>query len=120
MLTRLLDSKRVAMRIEAQRARSLQQRRSQPVVAFQYGASHAGLSVRGNHRIGELIRMEDGSPPGRSAHHLPAVRTQAVEVNIGKGLRMPQRKTGRLPRIQANGRDRLAASNVLEDRFIRG
>src|SRR5512146_1459265 len=64
--------------------------------------------------------MEDGTAAGRAANHLPAARLEARYVDIGKRLRMPQRKACGLPGIEPEGRAGYRAGHVFEDRFVGG
>ncbi len=117
---RRLEAKRVAARVEAQRANSRQEGTGQAIVAFEHRAGQPRVIGGTYHGIGQLIGVEDGAAASRTADHLPAVRLQAVHIDIGEGLRVAERKTGGLPGIQAQCRAGLTAAYVLENRFIHG
>src|SRR5271157_996563 len=62
--------------------------------------------------------MQNGAPAGGTTNYIPAAFFEAMNIHVRKGLGMTERKTRRLPRIKPQGRERFAAADMFENRFV--
>ena len=108
----------IRLRFQPQPFQREQQRLTQVAVAGHDVPAHQRVFSGQGHAVSDFVRVQDGAPPGGPPHDAPTIGQDALQVSIGGGLGLPQRKAGGLPGEKAQGGRRKFRANLFQNGLV--